>query len=256
ASVTPSTPESISTFKLANGDEVVVVHEVSASSSPPAASAPSDGSSGSPGALGSSGSGDDEDNGDSRVPGTANRSQTQKSTKDGEKTSPEGQTKPDGETEAEALQRSSASAAAGPKPASNSTAGDQSAGDANRRSGDDPKSLQRIAIPKEYPQLLAIPLTRRPLFPGFYKSLHIRDPQVIGAIKALVDRRQPYLGVFLAKDDNSELDIVTSPDQVHPVGVFAQISNIYPSGPDNNALTVLLYPHRRIKMTDLVKPKS
>lgn len=34
-------------------------------------------------------------------------------------------------------------------------------------------SVEKIAIPKEYPQLLAIPLSKRPLFPGFYKTLYV-----------------------------------------------------------------------------------
>jgi Lon-like ATP-dependent protease len=36
-------------------------------------------------------------------------------------------------------------------------------------------SLERMSVPKDYPQALAIPLTRRPLFPGFYKSLYIKN---------------------------------------------------------------------------------
>ncbi|KAI8839272.1 Lon protease C-terminal proteolytic domain-containing protein [Chytridium lagenaria] len=102
----------------------------------------------------------------------------------------------------------------------------------------------------EYPQLLAIPLTRRPLFPGFYKSLYIKDPQVILAIQALVDRRQPYVAILLAKDDDSELDMFKSLDEVQRVGVFAQITNVYSAGPDNSALTVVVYPHRRIRASE------
>lgn len=110
----------------------------------------------------------------------------------------------------------------------------------------------KIPIPKDYPQLLAIPLTRRPLFPGFYKTVYIKDPQVIAAVHDLVARRQAYVGVFMTKDDNYEPDVITDLDQIHPVGVFAQIANVYASGPDNSGLTVLLYPHRRIRAKSLI----
>ncbi|KAJ3101102.1 ATP-dependent Lon protease pim1 [Phlyctochytrium bullatum] len=93
-----------------------------------------------------------------------------------------------------------------------------------------------------------------PLFPGFYKSLYIKDPQVIAAIQALVERRQPYVAILLSKDDDSEMDTIRSLDEVHRVGVFAQITNIYNAGPDNQALTVVVYPHRRIRVNSIVLP--
>jgi Lon-like ATP-dependent protease len=37
---------------------------------------------------------------------------------------------------------------------------------------------------------------------------------------------------------------------------FAQITNLYQSGNDNSALTVVVYPHRRIKLTEIVHPVS
>ncbi|KAI8809117.1 Lon protease C-terminal proteolytic domain-containing protein [Cladochytrium replicatum] len=114
--------------------------------------------------------------------------------------------------------------------------------------------VDRMAVPKEYPQLLALPLTRRPLFPGFYKSLYIKDKNVITAIQSLLERRQPYIGIFLTRDDNSEVDVITDVNQVHPVGIFAQITNIYQAGMDNSSLTVVLYPHRRIELKDLIPP--
>ncbi|KAI9324867.1 Lon protease C-terminal proteolytic domain-containing protein, partial [Obelidium mucronatum] len=112
--------------------------------------------------------------------------------------------------------------------------------------------IQKVSVPKEYPQTLAIPLTRRPLFPGFYKSLYIKDPHVIAAIQALLDRRQPYISIFLTKDEKYEPDSLVSADQVHPVGVFAQITSVYNAGPDDKALTVVVYPHRRVQLDALL----
>ncbi|KAJ3101497.1 ATP-dependent Lon protease pim1 [Phlyctochytrium planicorne] len=138
---------------------------------------------------------------------------------------------------------------------SNGTAppGSGSTGDSPTNSS---TSLEKVTVPKLYPQLLAVPLTRRPLFPGFYKSLYIKDPNVIRAIQALVERRQPYVAILLSKDDDSELDTVHSLDEVHKVGVFAQITNVYHAGPDHSALTVVVYPHRRVRVTGIVKPEG
>ncbi|KAJ3272043.1 ATP-dependent Lon protease pim1 [Terramyces sp. JEL0728] len=106
-------------------------------------------------------------------------------------------------------------------------------------------------VPENVSKLLAIPLTRRPLFPGFYKSLYIKDPKVILAIQEMVNNGQPYVGIFLARDENSEKDIADSLDDVEKIGVFCQITNTYQTGPDNSSLTVVVYPHRRIRITDI-----
>lgn len=89
-------------------------------------------------------------------------------------------------------------------------------------------------------------------------------------------RGQPYLGAFLLKNSESETDIVTDPNSVYKVGVFAQITSIFPTNsakkenPGNlskaapkeeevdeyaDGLTAVLYPHRRIEITDLLIPQ-
>lgn len=105
---------------------------------------------------------------------------------------------------------------------------------------------------------------------GFYKAVTITSPPVIKAIRALLQRGQPYIGAFLLKDSESDSDVITSPDQVYPVGVFAQITSVFGSS-DNPAgtpqgqlaaesegdkkpetLTAVLYPHRRIRIDELL----
>ncbi|KAI9497838.1 ATP-dependent protease La [Zychaea mexicana] len=122
--------------------------------------------------------------------------------------------------------------------------------------------LQKPSVPEVYPQVLALPIGRRPLFPGFYKAVVVKDPNVTSAIKDLLKRGQPYVGAFLLKDENLDVDTVTSMDQVYDVGVFAQITSVFPanSGGGTSAdkqdagLTAVLYPHRRIRITDLIPP--
>ncbi|KAF9934038.1 ATP-dependent Lon protease pim1 [Linnemannia zychae] len=117
-------------------------------------------------------------------------------------------------------------------------------------------SLSKPAIPEVYPQVLTLPIGRRPLFPGFYKAVVIKNPAVASAIKELMKRGQPYVGAFLLKDEDLDIDTVTSMDQIHPVGVFAQITTVFPSSPgsDEGSITAVLYPHRRIKIKELLPP--
>ncbi|CAG8788218.1 4431_t:CDS:2, partial [Dentiscutata erythropus] len=117
-------------------------------------------------------------------------------------------------------------------------------------------TLQRPSIPEVYPQVLALPIARRPLFPGFYKAVVIKDPHVTAAVKELMKRGQPYVGAFLLKDEELDVDTITDIAQVYKVGVFSQITSVFPAngGHDENSLTAVLYPHRRIRINELLPP--
>ncbi|KAI9774659.1 MAG: ATP-dependent Lon protease pim1 [Geoglossum simile] len=123
-----------------------------------------------------------------------------------------------------------------------------------RRSSPAERSLQKPTVPEIYPQVMAIPIAKRPLFPGFYKAVTIRDPNVASAIQEMMKRGQPYIGAFLFKDENADQDTIENLDDVHSVGVFAQITSAFPVHGEDNSLTAVLYPHRRIKMTNLIPP--
>ncbi|KAK0718234.1 ATP-dependent protease La [Lasiosphaeria miniovina] len=140
--------------------------------------------------------------------------------------------------------------------AASGSAGD-GAGDGGRRGrkpGD--RALTKPQVPEIYPQVLAIPIAKRPLFPGFYKAITIRDPDVANAIMEMIKRGQPYVGTFLFKDENADDDIIRSPDEVHDVGVFAQITSAFPIKPggEGNGITAIVYPHRRIRLSSLIPP--
>ncbi|OCH84042.1 ATP-dependent protease La [Obba rivulosa] len=118
-------------------------------------------------------------------------------------------------------------------------------------------SISKQLVPEVYPQVLALPIARRPLFPGFYKAVVVRNPAVVAAIKEMMRRGQPYLGAFLLKDEHTDSDVISDIDSVHPVGVFAQITSVFTAqskdGEQEEGLTAVLYPHRRIRITGLVK---
>lgn len=121
------------------------------------------------------------------------------------------------------------------------------------------RSSPMVEVPEVYPQIVALPISRRPLFPGFYKAVIISDVNVIKAIKESLDKKYPFIGCFLFKDENMESDIIESKDQVFETGVLAQItSNVYTKDKDTGVetLTTVLYPHKRIRIDELFPPSK
>jgi ATP-dependent Lon protease len=139
-----------------------------------------------------------------------------------------------------------------------SGSGNDGPGDGGRRgrkSGGE-RALQKPVVPEVYPQVMAIPIAKRPLFPGFYKAITIKDPQVSAAILEMIKRGQPYVGAFLFKDEDADEDVIRNPDDVYDTGVFAQITSAFPVHGETNSLTAILYPHRRIKLSTLIPPAN
>ncbi|KUI69127.1 hypothetical protein VM1G_03874 [Cytospora mali] len=138
--------------------------------------------------------------------------------------------------------------------AAGSGSGSDGSGDGGRRGRRADKALQKPTVPEVYPQVLAIPIARRPLFPGFYKAITIKDPNVAAAVTDMIKRGQPYVGAFLFKDENADDDVIHNVDDVYDTGVFAQITSAFPVHGEQNSLTAILYPHRRIKLSTLIPP--
>ncbi|KJZ77928.1 Lon protease-like protein [Hirsutella minnesotensis 3608] len=161
-------------------------------------------------------------------------------------------TKSDGSTSPSDGKAAASSAGSGSGPADGGSGGD--GGKRGRKSTE--KALQKPVVPEVYPQVLAIPIARRPLFPGFYKAITIKDPDVATAITESIKRGQPYVGAFLFKDENEDEDIIRNVQDVHEVGVFAQITSAFPIHGQEGALTAILYPHRRIRLSSLLPPGS
>jgi len=139
--------------------------------------------------------------------------------------------------------------------------GDNSTNDGNGNSGSrkrkvtTSRELAKPSIPDFYPEVLAIPIAQRPLFPGFYKAITIRDPNVIAAVQELLKRGQSYVGAFLLKDPESSSDVIRDANEVYDVGTFCQVTGAFPAGHGGErALQAVLYPHRRIRLTELMPP--
>ncbi|KAL9027718.1 MAG: hypothetical protein Q9196_003803, partial [Gyalolechia fulgens] len=166
--------------------------------------------------------------------------------------------------EAKKPSETSSSGSAGTKNASNAkgssgSGGESGAGDGGKKGGrktSNERAIQKPSVPEIYPQVMAIPIAKRPLFPGFYKAVTIRDPNVARAIQEMMRRGQQYVGAFLFKDEASDKDVIESMSEVHEVGVFAQITSAFPVNGEEHSLTAVLYPHRRIKMSRLIPPNE
>ncbi|KAK9466838.1 Lon protease C-terminal proteolytic domain-containing protein [Lipomyces arxii] len=133
------------------------------------------------------------------------------------------------------------------------------ASDSSKKSGSDSNSGTQTnskvlnAVPDEIPELMALPIVARPLFPGFYKAVVIHDARHIEAIKELVKRGQPYIGVFLNKEASPKSEAIMAQDEIYHNGVLAQITSVFPQSDikdpnQKEGLTIVLYPHRRIQI--------
>ncbi|KAL9079279.1 MAG: hypothetical protein Q9157_001802, partial [Trypethelium eluteriae] len=131
-----------------------------------------------------------------------------------------------------------------------------SGGGGRRRKTSSDRSLSKPTVPEVYPQVMAIPLAKRPLFPGWYKAITIKNPDVVAAIQEMMKRGQPYVGAFLMKDDSADKDVIDDINEVYDVGTFCQITSIYPVQGEEKTLQAVLYPHRRIRLSELISPKA
>ncbi|KAJ8526478.1 hypothetical protein K7X08_028955 [Anisodus acutangulus] len=115
--------------------------------------------------------------------------------------------------------------------------------------------------PEDCLTVLALPLPHRPLFPGIYMPIYVKDPKVLAALVESRKRQAPYAGAFLLRDEQgTDPNAVSASDterniyelkgkdlfsRLHEVGTLAQITSIQGD-------QVILIGHRRIRMTEVV----
>ncbi|XP_059438526.1 lon protease homolog 1, mitochondrial [Corylus avellana] len=128
----------------------------------------------------------------------------------------------------------------------------------------EPKSSSAIVStyprPEDYLTVLALPLQHRPLFPGFYMPISVKDRKVLAALHESRKRQAPYAGAFLLKDEpGTDPSVVSGSEsekniyelkgkdllnRLHEVGTLAQISSIQGD-------QVVLIGHRRLRITEM-----
>jgi len=86
-----------------------------------------------------------------------------------------------------------------------------------------------------YPNLTALPVVSRPLFPGNIGSMTLTDPVTIAAIEKISRKGGPggYLGVFLRQKNSTGVseggvileapEVIADPSELYSVGTFVQI---------------------------------
>ncbi|KAK6911648.1 Lon protease, N-terminal domain [Dillenia turbinata] len=115
--------------------------------------------------------------------------------------------------------------------------------------------------PEDYLTVLALPLPHRPLFPGFYMPINVKDPKLLAALHESRKRQAPYAGAFLLKDEPGTDPSIASGSEaekniydlkgkelynrLHEVGTLAQITTIQGD-------QVVLIGHRRLRITEMV----
>lgn len=123
-------------------------------------------------------------------------------------------------------------------------------------------TMVKASDPPLLPVLPSISVFKRPVFPGFYKTITTTEPSMLDGLTALVKSGNPYLGIFLGKSKSS-LEKEASPssafsslDEIHAVGVYAKIINVLPLSAPNSAATAIVYPYRRIRACDILSGES
>ncbi|KAL2651757.1 hypothetical protein R1flu_019885 [Riccia fluitans] len=126
--------------------------------------------------------------------------------------------------------------------------------------------------PDNFPKVVAVPLTRRPLFPGFYVPFSTKDTKLAAKLMELRMRGTPWVGTFLVKDANRKSkDPVPFPGvngdkdedelhgeelykSLHEYGTFAQITNVFRAvdGGEGGS-QFLLMGHRRLRLTGVAE---
>jgi len=124
------------------------------------------------------------------------------------------------------------------------------------------KALVRATVPDNVPELIAVPIDRRPVFPGFYKTFTVKDEQVAAALTKAMKKGRPYVGLFLnkqqhqidgAEDEGVSPDRINTLDEIHRIGTFGQLVNLIPADPKHDTgITAIVFPHRRIRAVELL----
>ncbi|CAN0897254.1 Lon protease homolog, mitochondrial [Linum grandiflorum] len=140
--------------------------------------------------------------------------------------------------------------------------GDSGGGDSSSSSSSSSSSaiVPSNPRPEDYLTVLALPLPHRPLFPGFYMPITVKDPKLMAALQEARRRQAPYAGAFLLKDEpGTDPNVVTGSEsekgtevlkgkdlfkRLHEVGTLAQISSISDE-------QVVLIGHRRLRITEM-----
>lgn len=78
----------------------------------------------------------------------------------------------------------------------------------------------------------------------FYQPPQIQDRELMNVLRRKVKLRQPYVGVFLKKNNDQASDVVSNMSEMHVVGTFCRIEEFQDLG---DKLRMIVIAHRRIR---------
>uniref|UniRef100_A0A182T7M0 Lon protease homolog, mitochondrial n=1 Tax=Anopheles maculatus TaxID=74869 RepID=A0A182T7M0_9DIPT len=103
----------------------------------------------------------------------------------------------------------------------------------NNPSSDDPVEppAETVNYTNQLPATVAIP--------------EVTNPMLIDLIRRKVKLNQPYVGIFLKRDDDNPNEVMETTKEVYDIGTFAQIQEMQDLG---DRLRLVVTAHRRIKI--------
>ena len=102
-------------------------------------------------------------------------------------------------------------------------------------------------VPDHWPTVPVIAVNRHPVFPKFIKIVELNDQKLVDIVRRKVKLNQPYVGIFVKKDDENTAEVVSSLDDLYPVGTFAKVIELQDLG---QKVRMVLMAHRRIRISD------
>ncbi|KAJ3598935.1 hypothetical protein NHX12_032898 [Muraenolepis orangiensis] len=131
---------------------------------------------------------------------------------------------------------------------SSGSGGEDSGGDGGAMPYSEPQmtALTPMMVPDVFPNVPLIAVSRNPVFPRFIKIIEVKNAALMELLKRKVRLAQPYVGVFLRRDDNNQSDVVDSLDAIYSTGTFVQIHEMQDLG---DKLRMIVMGHRRIRIT-------
>ena len=102
-------------------------------------------------------------------------------------------------------------------------------------------------VPEFWPDVPVIAVNRHPVFPKFIKIVELNDEKLVDTVRRKVKLNQPYVGIFVKKDDDNTSEVVSSLEELYPVGTFAKVIELQDLG---QKVRMVLMAHRRIRILE------
>eukprot|EP00820_Chromera_velia_P016559 Cvel_26106.t1-p1 / transcript=Cvel_26106.t1 / gene=Cvel_26106 / organism=Chromera_velia_CCMP2878 / gene_product=Lon protease homolog, mitochondrial, putative / transcript_product=Lon protease homolog, mitochondrial, putative / location=Cvel_scaffold3053:1736-6501(-) / protein_length=474 / sequence_SO=supercontig / SO=protein_coding / is_pseudo=false len=150
----------------------------------------------------------------------------------------------------------------------NSASGSESAPASSSSSGGGFPTVAADSGAERFSSIYALPLLRKPCFPGYYQILQVQDSEVWDfLIQNKSDPKAMWVAAFLTKEQQvtaeetaslatlrRDAGVVKSVEDLHETGTLLQILNFNPHSTIKGGQMIVL-PYKRVKLTGLADPQ-